>query len=119
MYARKLQARSLPADNAPSARILSPLASFGPEFAALLAQLRAAQRRVDTTTGDEADEAVHEWATAIEGLLSLVASLAGPAPSAVRLPDGSLVIASVDAFDNVEEQQTVLCVVPADQVVSL
>jgi hypothetical protein len=46
----------------------------------------------------ESVAAISSWSDAIDSLLSLVVAHAGPAPSALRLNDATLLVASLDAF---------------------
>jgi hypothetical protein len=88
------------------------------DIAVMLGRLRSAQRRAAAaTTDEESNRPVNSWADTIRELLAIIQEIAGPAPSAVRLPDGTIVVASVSEWDNVDEQVPRLCVIASGSVV--
>ncbi len=91
-------------------------ASIIDTIADLLARRRDAMARCAQHGGDEGSRAVADWSAADHELTQLVTKLAGPAPSAVKLADGSIVCIVADEF---EELPPHVAVIPPTAVVSL
>jgi hypothetical protein len=101
MHARTPQVRSLSADNAPSAPARVPTDdSTVDTFALLLERRREAMAIAAEHGGERGDRAIQNWSASDNALVKLVTLIAGPQPSSVRLPDGTLVVISIDEFDD-------------------
>lgn len=85
-------------------------------------KLRDAQRRwklhvkIEGRSDEESSGIAGEIGDLSDSLLNAVQQAAGPAPSAVRLPDGRLIVAAADGFEDGDEPARISIIEPARTV---